>query len=124
MHSFLKIIKELIFYFVIYQNSKLFIVEKGILKEEASIDKLKFPLKIIFNHGTQLTIEKKSDLSSIRLLVPGFFEKEKELGEFYGVYYGQIGVRVKPDTMRYLTNDTIENCTTYNFETSKTRKSI
>ena len=50
--------------------------------------------------------------------------EEKELGEFYGVYYGQIGVRVKPDTMRYLTNDTIENCTTYNFETSKTRKSI
>ena len=69
--------------FVIYQNSKLFIVEKGILKEEASIDKLKFPLKIIFNHGTQLTIEKKSDLSSIRLLVPGFFEKEKELGELF-----------------------------------------
>ena len=50
--------------------------------------------------------------------------EEKELGEFYGVYYGQIGVRVKPDTMRYLTNDTIENCITYNFETSKTRKSI
>ena len=69
--------------FVIYQNSKLFIVEKGILKEEASIDTLKFPLKIIFNHGTQLTIEKKSDLSSIRLLVPGFFEKEKELGELF-----------------------------------------
>ena len=69
--------------FVIYQNSKLFIVEKGILKEEASIDKLKFPLKIIFNHGTQLTIEKKSDLSSIRLLVPGFFEKVKELGELF-----------------------------------------
>ena len=50
--------------------------------------------------------------------------KKKELGEFYGVYYGQIGGKVKPDTMRYLTNDTIENCTTYNFETSKTRKSI
>lgn len=69
--------------FVIFQNSKLFIVENEILKEEANIDDLKFPLKIIFNYGTQLTIQKKSDLSSIRLLVPGFFEKEKSLGELF-----------------------------------------
>ena len=33
--------------YVIYQNSKLFIVENGILKKEANIDDLKFPLKII-----------------------------------------------------------------------------
>ena len=71
------------FSFVIFQNSKLFIVEDGILKEEANIDDLKFPLKIIFNHGTQLIINKKSDLSSIRLLLPGFFEKEKVLGELF-----------------------------------------
>lgn len=79
--------------FVIYQNSKLFIVEDGILKEECDIDSLKFPLKIIFNHGTQLTVNKKSDLSSIRLLVPGFFEKEKLLGDLFflsEVYTRQI----------------------------------
>lgn len=69
--------------FAIFQNSKLFIVENGILKEETHIDNLKFPLKIIFNRGTQLTVDKKSDLSSIRLLVPGFFEKEKILGELF-----------------------------------------
>ena len=69
--------------YVIYQNSKLFIVENGILKKEANIDDLKFPLKIIFNHGTQLTVEKKSDLSSVRLFLPGFYEKEKQLGELF-----------------------------------------
>lgn len=50
--------------------------------------------------------------------------EERELGNFYGVYYGQVGISIKPDTIKYLTNDTIENCTTYNFETGKTRKSI
>lgn len=69
--------------FAIFQNGKLFIIENSILKEEANIDDLKFPLNIVFNYGTQLTIEKKSDLSSIRLLVPGFFEKEKVLGELF-----------------------------------------
>ena len=69
--------------FAIFQNSRLFIVEYGILKEETDIDDLKFPLKIVFNHGTQLIINKKSDLSSIRLLLPGFFEKEKILGELF-----------------------------------------
>lgn len=35
---------------------------------------------------------------------------------FYGVYYGQLALPVKPDTLRYLTNDTLEHCivTSYN----------
>ncbi|WP_455539914.1 hypothetical protein [Terrisporobacter sp.] len=89
--------------FVIYQNSKLFIVEDGILKEEANIDMLKFPLKIIFNHGTQLTIEKKSDLSSIRLLVPGFFEKEKLLGELF--FLSEVYTRKIRDAQYSVMND-------------------
>lgn len=47
---------------------------------------------------------------------------QKELGDFYGVYYGQIGIPVKPDKINYLTNDTIENCITYNYETKKQGK--
>ncbi len=89
--------------FVIYQNSKLFIVEDGILKEEANIDSLKFPLKIIFNHGTQLTIDKKSDLSSIRLLVPGFFEKEKILGELF--FLSEVYTRKIRDAQYSVMND-------------------
>ncbi len=96
--------------FVIYQNSKLFIVEKGILKKEANIDDLKFPLKIIFNHGTQLIVDKKTDLSSIRLLVPGFFEKEKFLGDlfFLSEVYRQDIKQAQYNVMNDLTNSVID----------------
>ena len=30
---------------------------------------------------------------------------------FYGVYSGQYGLPVKPDSIKYLTNDTLDNCT-------------
>ena len=92
--------------FAIYQNSKLFIVENKKLKEETDIDTLKFPLKIVFNYGTQLTIQKKSDLSSIRLLLPGFFEKEKELGElfFLSEVYSRKIKEAQYSVMNNLTN--------------------
>ena len=32
-----------------------------------------------------------------------------EKGDFYGVYYGQAALPLKPDTISYLTNDTIKN---------------
>jgi len=48
--------------------------------------------------------------------------KVKDRGEFYGAYYGQLGIEVKPDKLYTLTNDIIENCTTYNFETKKIGK--
>ena len=89
--------------FVIFQNSKLFIVENKKLKEETDIDTLKFPLKIVFNYGTQLTIQKKSDLSSIRLLVPGFFEKEKSLGELF--FLSEVYTRKIRDTQYSVMND-------------------
>lgn len=47
------------------------------------------------------------------------YEKEN-VGKFYGTYYGQItSSKVKPDDMFVLTNDTIKNSITYNFETQK-----
>lgn len=44
----------------------------------------------------------------------------KELSPFYGVYYGQSAMALEPDTIKYLTNEIIENCTTYNEETGET----
>jgi len=38
---------------------------------------------------------------------------------FYGVYYGQAAIPMKPDTLTYLTNDTLNDCTVYNHETGK-----
>ncbi len=43
-----------------------------------------------------------------------------EVGDFYGTYYGQLGLKVKPDKMYILTNDIIKQCKTYNYETNKT----
>ena len=55
----------------------------------------------------------------------GFFEKaeltQKEVERpFYGVYYGQAALPMKPETMYYLENDLLAGCTVYNFETGKT----
>ena len=40
-------------------------------------------------------------------------------GEFYGAYYGQLATDVQPDNIYVLTNETIQNCTTYNEESKK-----
>lgn len=39
---------------------------------------------------------------------------------FYGVYYGQAALPLQPDTLTYLTNNTLEACTVYNVENSTT----
>lgn len=42
------------------------------------------------------------------------------LGDFYGVYYGQLGrSNVEPDNINILIDDTIENCMVYNYETMR-----
>lgn len=46
----------------------------------------------------------------------------KDKGEFYGAYYGQLGMKVKPDNLYILTNEELEKCVTYNFETNQIGK--
>ncbi len=36
---------------------------------------------------------------------------------FYGVYYGQSALPLNPDTIRYLTSETLENCTVTSYDT-------
>ena len=43
-------------------------------------------------------------------------------GEFYGAYYGQLGIELPPDNIYILENETINNCEVYNFETNKKTK--
>ena len=40
--------------------------------------------------------------------------------DFYGVYYGQAALPLKPDTITYLWNENLAACTVYNVETGKT----
>ncbi len=39
------------------------------------------------------------------------FEERQLSRPFYGVYYGQAALPMEPDALRYLTNETLENCT-------------
>ena len=39
---------------------------------------------------------------------------------FYGVYYGQAALPMEPETIYYLTNEQLADCTVYNYETGKT----
>jgi hypothetical protein len=39
---------------------------------------------------------------------------------FYGVYYGQSALPLDSDTLHIMTNDIIDQCTVYNYETNKT----
>lgn len=57
-------------------------------------------------------IQKEMDIESNNDVT---YEK-KEIGNFYGTYYGQLGLDVKPDKMYILTNNTVDNCITYNYE--------
>ncbi len=35
---------------------------------------------------------------------------------YYGVYYGYAALPMEPDELKYLTSETLENCTVYNYE--------
>ena len=39
---------------------------------------------------------------------------------FYGVYYGQAALPMEPDTLIWLENETLRQCTVYDYETGKT----
>ena len=69
--------------FVIYQDEDFYVVENEILKNIISPDELKFPLHIVFGKGRQMKVLSKKELPSIRLLLKGEYEEEKELGELF-----------------------------------------
>lgn len=45
---------------------------------------------------------------------------KKASDEFYGVYYGQAALPMKPDEISYIDSDVIANASVFNFETGKT----
>ena len=46
----------------------------------------------------------------------------KDIGNFYGSYYSQLGLDLPADKLYVLTNETLENCVTYNYEKQKEGK--
>lgn len=64
------------------------------------------------------TAEKLADAMGITLQAT--YNTETASVPFYGVYYGQAALPMKPDEIRYLTNDILSACTVYNVENGKT----
>ena len=62
------------------------------------------------------TLENKMNLKD----TSGINYETQELGDFYGTYYGQLGMNVPLDKITILSNNVIENATCYNYETNKT----
>lgn len=44
----------------------------------------------------------------------------EEIPDFYGVYHAQAALNTKPDTLSYYTNDLLESCTVYHYDTEAT----
>ena len=49
----------------------------------------------------------------------GNFEYKEVEAPFYGVYYGQAALPVKPDTITYCTSEILDACTVYDYENNK-----
>lgn len=72
--------------FIIYQGDEFFRVKDSILLDTVNPTEINFPINIIFNKGTQLTINSLKDLNSIRLILNGEFEEEKNFGSLFFLY--------------------------------------
>ncbi len=44
----------------------------------------------------------------------------KKISDFYGVHHSHAALNMKPDILSYYTNDLLENCTVYHYDTEKT----
>lgn len=56
-------------------------------------------------------------LSSMGTLSKRSYKVNTLENDFFGVYKGQSALPLKPDTIKYLTNEAIENCTVTSFDT-------
>jgi len=64
-------------------------------------------------------VEKLAEALGIKDRLSGEYT-ENTLEGFKGVYYGQSALYPTPDTLTYLTNDILDGCTVYDYETGKT----
>ena len=92
--------------FIIHQGEEFFKVEDGVLISCIDCKDISFPTNIVFNKGNQLKVSSPKELKSIRLVLKGEFELEKELGNLFFLY-NSIITKIKHtqyDTLSILTN--------------------
>lgn len=73
------------------------------------------------SHWKQETLQNvvKKILDNINLEINHGYE-EKKVTDFKGVYAGQFPIQIQNDEIRILTNNILESCIVYNYETNKT----
>ena len=73
-------------------------------------------------HWKQENLEKVTNKLKTRIgLENNKINYEKQsIGEFYGAYYSQLGLKVEPDEICVLKNNIINGCRVYNYETKQT----
>lgn len=83
-------------------------------------------LELIDYYKTDLHWKQENLQDVVKIIQTNMELEEKNIsyqienkGDFYGAYYGQLATNVNPDKLNILTNEAIENCSTYNFETQK-----
>lgn len=92
--------------FIIHHGEELFKVENGVLTNSIDCEDISFPTNIVFNKGNQIKVSSPKELKSIRLILKGEFELEKELGNLFFLY-NSIMTKIKHtqyDTLSILTN--------------------
>lgn len=85
----------------------------------------KLQLSDYYKTDTHWSQEKLLDVRDAILTALGAEIPEREytvneIAPFYGVYHGQTALDLPADTIYYLTNDTLNACTVYDYETDKT----
>lgn len=73
-------------------------------------------------HWKQEALEKVVEKISVEMNFSNLLKSnytKKTIDNFYGVYYGQLALDIEPDEITYYTNDIIEECKVYNYETQK-----
>ena len=57
---------------------------------------------------------------SMGITLSGEYKKKTLEDDFYGVYFGQSALNLPGEKLHYLTNETLEQCTVYNYENNQT----
>lgn len=96
-------------------------------KQEKILDVAEY-LKAVMNNTESSETEdfqrKEKGKNGEKLTAAKSYEVKKLDRPFYGVYYGQAALPVKPDELYYLESNTIKNCRVTSYDTGKPEETV
>lgn len=75
-------------------------------------------------HWNQVNIKEIADIlaGAMGTSIDNHYDIKTAVLPFYGVYYGQAALPMKPDEMKYLTNSAIDDCKVFDWQNNKEMK--